>query len=151
MSSIFNNIVIIIETCCNWARCTVADKEKIAAAEESDVQAAAKAAQESSPPQAQVLPVNKEQVGADAQISTAATESNCESVMIMMHVICMTKIKSVNASVHRPGIRRRELMACHPEPWIRFLITVPLCHSHLHLQPEKITMTGNCQRMTGRP
>ena len=89
--------------------CTVADKEKIAAAEESDVQAAAKAAQESSPPQAQVLLISTEQVGADAQISTAATESNCESVMIMMHVICMTKINSVNASVHRPG--RRELMA----------------------------------------
>ena len=82
-------IVIIIKTCCNWAPCTVADKEKIAAAEESDVQAIAKAAQESSPPQAQVLPISAEQVGADAQISTAATESNCESVMIMIqcHVI----------------------------------------------------------------
>lgn len=57
----------------------VAGKEKIAAAEESHVQAAAKVAQEPSPPQAQNLSVN-EQLGAPAQVSTAATASNCESV-----------------------------------------------------------------------
>ena len=48
----------VYETCCNWVPWTVADKEKIVVAEESDVQAATKAAQESSPPQVQVLPIS---------------------------------------------------------------------------------------------